>query len=45
MINALELAGKQFELQLYTQKTHGVTGAEARQLNAAMLDFFERNVK
>ncbi len=45
MINALELEGKQFELQLYTQKTHGVTGAEARQLNAAMLDFFERNVK
>ncbi len=45
MIDALERAGKQFELQVYTQKTHGVTGAEARQLNAAMLDFFERYLK
>jgi len=45
MIRALEMAGKLFELQIYTQKTHGVTGAEARQLNAAMLDFFERNLK
>jgi dipeptidyl-peptidase-4 len=45
MIDALERAGKQFELQVYTQKTHGVTGAEARQLNAAMVEFFERNLK
>jgi dipeptidyl-peptidase-4 len=45
MIDALARAGKQFELQVYTQKTHAVTGAEARQLNAAMLDFFERNLK
>ena len=45
MIDALERAGKAFEMQVYTQKTHAVTGAEARQLNAAMVDFFERNLK
>ena len=45
MVDALERAGKMFEMQVYTQKTHGVTGAEARQLNAAMVDFFERNLK
>jgi dipeptidyl-peptidase-4 len=45
MIDALERAGKQVEMQFYTQKTHAVTGAEARQLNATMVDFFERNLK
>jgi len=45
MIDALERAGKQFELVLYTQKTHGVTGPEARHLDAAMLGFFERSLK
>lgn len=45
MINALELAGKQFELQIYPQKTHGVGGAAERQMNAAMLDFFDRNLR
>ena len=45
MIDALERAGKAFEMQVYTQKTHAVTGAEALQLNAAMVDFFERNLK
>jgi dipeptidyl-peptidase-4 len=45
MVDALERAGKTFEMQVYTQKTHAVTGAEARQLNAAMVDFFERNLK
>jgi dipeptidyl-peptidase-4 len=45
MIDALERAGKRFEMQVYTQKTHAVTGAEAQQLNAAMLDFFERNLR
>ena len=45
MIDALQRAGKQFEMQFYTQKTHAVTGAEARQLNATMVDFFERNLK
>ena len=45
MIDALERAGKAFEMQVYTQKTHAVTGAEVGQLNAAMVDFFERNLK
>jgi dipeptidyl-peptidase-4 len=45
MISALEAAGKRFELSLYTQKTHGVFGADARQMEATMLDFFERNLK
>jgi dipeptidyl-peptidase-4 len=45
MIAALESAGKRFELSLYTEKTHGVTGAQARQMEATMLDFFERNLK
>ncbi|MBZ5676494.1 MAG: S9 family peptidase [Acidobacteriia bacterium] len=45
MIDALERAGQAFEMQVYTQKTHAVTGAEARQLNAAMVDFFERTLR
>ena len=45
LVDALERAGKAFEMQVYTQKTHGVTGAEARQLNAAMVDFFERTLR
>jgi len=45
MIDALEREGKRFEMQIYTQKTHAVTGAEAQQLNATMLDFFERNLR
>ena len=44
MISALEAAGKQFELALYPQKTHGVGGADARQMEAATLDFFERTL-
>jgi len=45
MIEALERAGKVFEMQVYTQKTHAVTGAEALQLNAQIVDFFERSLK
>jgi dipeptidyl-peptidase-4 len=45
MIDALERAGKQFDLVLYTQKTHGVTGPEAQHVNASMLRFFERELK
>ena len=45
MVDALEQAGQAFEMQVYTQKTHAVTGAEARQLNAAMVDFFERTLR
>ena len=45
IIGALEAAGKHFELSLYTQKNHGVSGAAYRQLESTMLDFFERNLK
>jgi dipeptidyl-peptidase-4 len=45
MIDALERAGKQFELVLYTQKTHGVAGPAAQHVDAAMLGFFQRALK
>jgi dipeptidyl-peptidase-4 len=45
MTNALQNAGKQFEYMLYSQKTHGVSGPAADQMNASMLDFFERNLR
>jgi dipeptidyl-peptidase-4 len=45
MIDALELAGKQFEFMLYPQKAHGVTGAASRQMNQMMVEFFDRNLK
>jgi dipeptidyl-peptidase-4 len=44
-IDALELAGKQFEFMLYPQKAHGVTGAASRQMNQMMVDFFDRNLR
>lgn len=45
MIDALERAGKKFELMLYPQKTHGVSGPVSHQMDASMLDFFERTLK
>lgn len=45
MTNALQLAGKQFDYMLYPQKSHGVTGPAARQMNQMMLDFFDRNLQ
>ncbi len=45
IMDALQRMDKQFEVMLYPQKTHGVTGAHAKQMNASMLDFFERNLK
>ncbi|MGA3201023.1 MAG: prolyl oligopeptidase family serine peptidase [Bryobacteraceae bacterium] len=45
MTNALQNAGKPFEYMLYSQKTHGVSGPASDQMNASMLDFFERNLK
>ncbi len=45
MVDALEREGKEFEFMLYPQKTHGVSGAALRQMDASMLDFFERNLK
>ncbi len=45
MTNALQLAGKEFEFMLYPQKSHGVGGIAAQQMNRSMLDFFDRNLK
>jgi dipeptidyl-peptidase-4 len=42
MTHALQNAGKQFEYMLYSQKTHGVSGPAADQMNSSMLDFFDR---
>ncbi len=44
MINALETAGKQFQLMLYPQKSHGVGGPVRRQLTESMTAFFEREL-
>ena len=45
LIAALEGAGKTFDLALYPQKSHGVSGALARQMNETMLEFFDRWLK
>jgi dipeptidyl-peptidase-4 len=45
MMDALERAGKPFELMLYPQKAHAVTGTVRRHLYETMTEFFERNVK
>jgi dipeptidyl-peptidase-4 len=45
LVSALEQAGKTFDFMLYPQKSHGVTGPLARQMNAAMLEFFDRWLK
>jgi dipeptidyl-peptidase-4 len=45
MTNALQLAGKQFEMMLYPQKSHGVSGAASRQMNQMMIDFFDRSLQ
>ena len=45
MTNALQNAGKFFEYMLYSQKTHGVSGAAGDQMNASMVAFFERELK
>ena len=41
LTDALEAAGKQFEMMLYSEKTHGITGASLRHENQLMLDFFD----
>ena len=45
LTNALQQAGKIFDFMLYPQKSHGVTGPASRQMNAAMLEFFDRWLK
>jgi dipeptidyl-peptidase 4 len=45
VINALELEQKEFSFMLYPQKSHGVGGIAAEQMNKSMLEFFDRNLK
>jgi dipeptidyl-peptidase-4 len=45
MVAALEEAEKLFELGIYPQKTHQVDGRPLQEMNARILDFFERNLK
>jgi dipeptidyl-peptidase-4 len=42
MAGVLEREGKQFQMIVYPQKSHGVGGALQRQMHQAMLDFFEK---
>ncbi len=45
MAEALERAGKQFELMVYPQKAHGVTGPVRKQMLESLTQFFEKNLK
>lgn len=45
IMDRLQQAGKPFELMIYPQKTHGVTGNAQRHMQRMMLDFFERTLK
>jgi dipeptidyl-peptidase-4 len=42
MANALEREGRQFQMIVYPQKSHGVGGPLRKQMEQAMLDFFEK---
>jgi dipeptidyl-peptidase-4 len=44
MTDALQRAGKPFELAVYPQKAHGVTGPARWHMYEAMLNFFERTL-
>lgn len=45
MVNALESADKQYFLQIYPQKTHGVSGALRKPMYEAMTAFFDSHFK
>jgi dipeptidyl-peptidase-4 len=45
LTKALQYEGKQFEMMLYPQKTHGVTGAPLRQMNEMTIEFFDRSLR
>jgi dipeptidyl-peptidase-4 len=45
MANALEKANKRFVMQIYPQKTHGVSGALRRPLYEEMTAFFDEHLK
>jgi dipeptidyl-peptidase-4 len=44
MANALEHSDKRFFMQIYPQKTHGVSGPLRRALEQATTDFFDQNL-
>lgn len=43
--DALQRANKRFEMMIYSQKTHGVTGLHRRHMLESMTEFFERNLR
>jgi len=45
MANALEQADKPYVMQIYPEKTHGVSGLPRRALEEATTDFFDRNLQ
>jgi len=45
MADALEHAGKPFVMQIYPQKTHGVTGELRKPLYSEMTNFFDEHLK
>jgi len=45
MAEALERSGKLFDMVVYPQKSHGVTGELRKQLLEKTTDFFEKNLK
>ena len=45
LANALEHADKQFFMQIYPEKTHGVTGPLRKALYQEMTDFFDQQLK
>lgn len=45
MADALEHAGKLFDMVIYSGKSHGVMGSGRRQLLETLTDFFDKNLK
>jgi dipeptidyl-peptidase-4 len=45
MQNALQEAGKHYELLIYPQKSHGVSGKAVQHLNAEVVRFFDEALK
>ena len=45
MAEAFERAGKLFDMVVYPQKTHAVTGAFRKQLLETTTEFFDKNLK
>lgn len=45
MMSALQKAGKQFDMMIYSQKAHGVTGVESKHLNQMKTDYFDKHLK